>query len=139
MKLLCRSIVVLAAYLCAALLVATAFITYGFYSSNGIGWDANEVWFGLSVFVPTVSVYALPVALPVIVLTEIRKIGHWSIFAIAGFVLGLLLTIGFSEVPYRGINIELMLTMSMASIFGALIYWLVAWKLVHLPFRQIYE
>ena len=130
MRVLRRFVVVLMAYLSAAVVSAVAILAYGFFSSDGRGRDLNEVISGLLVLVPAASIYALPVALPVIVLTELRKGGHWAVFAIAGLVLGALLTIAFTEVPYQGIDFKLGAGMAVLSISGAMTYWLAAWRLL---------
>ena len=130
MRALRRFLVVLMAYLFAAFVGAAAILAYGFFSSDGRSWDLNEVLFGLLVLVPAASIYALPVALPVIVLTELRKLGHWAVFAIAGLVLGALLTIAFTEVPYQGPDFKLGVAMAVLSVSGAMTYWLAAWRIL---------
>lgn len=125
-----RFLVVLLAYLSAALVGVSAFLAYGFFASDGRGWDVNEIAFGFAVFVPVASIYALPISLPMILLTELRQVGHWAVFAISGIVLGVLLTITFTEIPYQGLNLELAVLMTILSFSGAMIYWLVAWRLL---------
>ena len=76
------------------------------------------------------AVYALPVAVPTILLSEWRRLVGMRAYAIAGIMLGLLLTIAFTEIPYRGFNYALAITMIGSSVSGALTYWLVAWRLL---------
>jgi hypothetical protein len=74
------------------------------------------------------AAYALPIALPVIVVTEIRGYGDWRIFAAAGTVLGVLLVFLFAEVPFEWLNLLITAPLVPLSIFAALIYWAIAWK-----------
>ncbi|MFM5885420.1 MAG: hypothetical protein ACKOQ3_08885 [Novosphingobium sp.] len=130
MSALRRLFVVMLAYLSAAAFCAGAFLAYGFISSDGSGWDFSEAVFGFAVFVAIALIYPLPVAIPVILLTELRRVSHWPVFVISGLVLSVLLTFAFTEVPYQGLNIFIAVTMTTLSLSGAMIYWLVAWKLL---------
>lgn len=126
MKRLRRALSVVVAYLCAAIVGVAVFLTYGYLSSSRVAWSVSDLVLGFSVFVPMAVIFALPVALPVILLSELKKIRHWALFTVAGLVLGALLTAALTEIPYRGFNVELALLLTIACIASAMTYWLIA-------------
>ena len=131
MRLLARFGVILLAYGCAVVIAALVIISLTALT-QGVSDNAQFSEFLLMfVFLGLIAaVYALPVAVPTIVLSEWRRVGRMRVFAIAGIMLGCLLTIALTEIPYRGFDYALVGTMIGSSVAGALTYWLVAWRLL---------
>ncbi len=76
------------------------------------------------------AVFAAPIALPVILFSEIRKVSSWLLFAAAGLISGLLLIVLITD------PVELLTTdMFVTSLFlgtttvAALTYWAITWRL----------
>jgi hypothetical protein len=126
-----RLLAVVTAYGCAV--IGAVLVLIGLFTiTQGVsdGAQTSELLIMLAFFGSIAAIYALPVAVPTIGLTEWKRVGSWTVFAAAGLVLGLLLTAAFTEIPYRSINFELAGTMIASSLTGAMTYWLVAWKLL---------
>ena len=126
-----RLLAVVTAYGCAAIGAVLALIVL-FSITQGVsdGAQASEFLIMVAFFGSVAAIYALPVAVPTIVLNEWKCWRHWTVYGVAGLLLGLLLTAAFTEIPYRDINFELAGTMIVSSLTGAMTYWLVAWKLL---------
>lgn len=122
-----RLLIVFAAYLCAALAAMAAIIAWGIATNGPFVLTARDVYFLLALLL-LAGAYALPIALPVIIWTEIRRLGGWRIFAAAGTVLGVLLTLGFAEIPLRWSHLAHVAPLIPISIVAALVYWWIAWR-----------
>ncbi|NQZ47270.1 MAG: hypothetical protein HRT63_07060 [Erythrobacter sp.] len=123
-----RLAIVALAYAGAVLAVALGFVGYALILSEGRDLlDPREIGFGLAVFGLFAATYALPVAVPVIAVTEWRRNGTFRVFLAAGAILGIVLAALFTEVPFTRVNWPLAAVMVTCAIGGSLIYWLVAW------------
>ena len=92
--------------------------------------------FGFIVSVFAGMILALPVALPVILITEQLEEGRWWIFAIAGLLLGLFVLFVLSAIIAEVMNFELVIVVMATSTFASIAYWFVAWRLfTHQPSR----
>ncbi|WP_423141172.1 hypothetical protein ACOYW6_10030 [Parablastomonas sp. CN1-191] len=124
-----RVIAVVLAYVAAALAVGAAFVAWG-VASDADGWTFGEIGSGIPLSGLMAAIYALPVAVPIILLTELSRAGHWFQFLLAGIALGVLLTLALTEVPYRGLDMELASMLMSLSLLGSMAYWLFAWRLL---------
>jgi len=95
--------------------------------------NAGEVLSALVFFTPLAATYALIVALPVIIFSEVKQLGDWKLFAAAGLILGVLVTGKLTGMPHRGADLGVMATMIGSASVGATTYWLIAWK--YLPLK----
>ena len=134
-----RVLIILFAYFCAAIAAAVlvlllSSIVNGEHPLMGIS-DLRVV----GTFTLIAAIYATPVALPVIIATEIRKIGNWPIFIGAGAFLGVLLTFLLTEVPFKPSNLLFSGIFFPSAVLAASIYWLVAWKWMPPPNREPIE
>ena len=79
-------------------------------------------------FASAASVYALPVALPIIGFTEFRKRGDWKVFALGGLGLGVAIAALFTEVPFSWQNFGYSIFILPIVFACVMTYWAVAWK-----------
>lgn len=126
-----RVFAVLLAFACAALMAPVLILAHSVVD-EGLSGDFS---IGVSLAVigllaVTAVIYALPVALPVIVATDWYGVGDWRIFAGAGVVLGTLMALLFTPVPFSWDEIELGFPFTLIAIVLACVmtYWAIAWK-----------
>lgn len=124
-----RVLIVLLAYACAALVAPALILVYG-TATSGVSESSfvSEFLFAFAFFGPIAAIYALPVSLPVIIATERRKRGDWRIFALAGIILGGIITILFTELPFSWSNLGYSAILLPIAFTCAMTYWAVAWK-----------
>jgi hypothetical protein len=124
-----RVLTALFAYACAAIAPTAIFLLFSWISEGQPAPIQNEtdVRIILAIILGA-AVYALPIALPVIIATEIRRYGDWKIFAGAGAILGGVLAFLFAEIPFDWSNLRSTAPLVPITIFAALVYWAVAWK-----------
>ncbi len=131
-----RVLVVLFAYACAALIAPLLLILHGTVMEGLSGnSEVSEFLLVFGFFGFIAAIYALPIALPVIIFTELRKRGDWKIFVLAGTVLGSIITVLFTEVPFSWSNFGFSIVILPIVTASVMTYWAVAWKL--LPPRAI--
>ena len=125
-----RLVVILVAYACAALVATIPILSLGLLESNALREPNISEFFKAVCFLCIIAAsYSMPIAVPVILITEWRKVASWRIFAGAGVILGIILSVLFTEVPFRGINYRFATTLLLSASAGAMAYWFVAWRL----------
>jgi uncharacterized protein YacL len=90
--------------------------------------EVSETLIFTTLFGSVAALYALPVAGPVIIFTELRKRGSWAVFALAGIVLGTIMTVLFTEVPFTWSNLSYSAVILPIVVACVLTYWAIAWK-----------
>ena len=124
-----RVLTVFFAYACAAIAaVATMVLSFGIAEGSPIAIRNETDVRIILMIILAAAVYALPIALPVIIATEIRRNANWKIFAAAGAVLGGLFAFLFAEIPFDWSNLRSTAPLVPIAILAALVYWVVAWK-----------
>lgn len=120
---------VLLAYACAAATSPLLLIGHGLLQEGpSSGFSPGTTGMIISYFAAIAAIYALPVALPVIIATEYYRRGDWWIFLSAGVALGLLMTALFTPVPYNRADFITAASLTPIVIVCVMIYWSVAWK-----------
>lgn len=125
-----RALVILFAYVCAAAMAPVLMVAYGAVT-EGVqgGWSVSGYLIVvLGFFTMSAAIYAFPVAVPVIALTELRKSGDWKVFALAGIAQGCILTVLFTEVPFSASSLADASALLPIVLACVMTYWLVAWK-----------
>ena len=128
-----RVLVVLLAYACAAAMAPVLLIAHGAVQGGFSGdFAAGVTVTVLGLFASIAAIYAVPVAVPVIVVTEWRGIGDWRIFAVSGVVLGGSIATLLAPVPFSWDSIDSDIVFVVPAIVVACVmtYWLVAWRLL---------
>lgn len=119
------------AYAAAVVVVALCFVGYAL--TFGLAQDLlnlREIGFGIVVFGLFAAACALPVAGPMIAMTEWNCNGTVRHFIGAGAVLGIVLAILFAGGPLKGGNWPLAAVMLTCAMVGSLTYWLIAWRIL---------
>lgn len=124
-----RVLIVLLAYACAAAMAPLLLFAYG-AATEGLSERAEvgETLIFTTLFGSVAAMYALPVAVPVIIFTEFRKRGSWTVFAFAGIVLGAMMTVLFTEVPFTWSSLSYSAFILPIVVACMMTYWTIAWK-----------
>ncbi|MEM6474625.1 MAG: hypothetical protein AAF687_00515 [Pseudomonadota bacterium] len=124
-----RLLTILFAYLCASLIAPMLLILHGVVTEGiSANFEVSEFFVIFGLFGAFAAAYALPVALPVIVTTELLKRGSWQIFAITGVGFGLVMTALFTEIPLSLANYGAALPILPIVFACVMTYWAVAWR-----------
>ena len=125
-----RVLTILFAYTCAVVVALFLIVLLGVLESGETFIPSVSDLRIAGLFVLAAAIYALPIALPVIIATEARKWGNWKIFIGAGAILGVLLTVLFTAVPFELSNLRFSAIFLPIATVAAFVYWAVAWKLM---------
>ncbi|MEM1194562.1 MAG: hypothetical protein AAGH57_00535 [Pseudomonadota bacterium] len=87
----------------------------------------SEFLFFFYFFGPIAALYAIPVAIPVIGVTEWKKRGEWWIFALVGLLFGVAMAALFTELPFDWTSFANSLFIMPIVLAWTITYWAVAW------------
>ena len=128
MSLFKRLLAIVIAYICSA--IASGIIIGAIFIGVIIQKDFVTIISGFAQLGSVTAIVAFPVALPIIAFAELQRTGPLRFFVGAGFFLGLLLTVLFSVFVFEEINFLFSVLIISSSLFGAVTYWLVGWRLL---------
>ena len=121
-----RPLVILTAYSCAVLAAVVPILAIGLMVSTTIrAPSTEELLYAVSLFACVAAIYALPVAIPVVAYTEIKGVGAIQIFLGSGLLLAILLS-----AVLGGGSFTFTTTLLSSTLAGAILYWLIAWKIL---------
>ena len=119
------------AYLAAAA-VGPSVLLLAIWVAEGFGDLAGSLLF-VSLGFAFAAVFAAPVALPVIVISELRGISGWWFFVVTGALAGLLIVLLTSEFPLGSEELADAILLVGAAVIAALTYWWLAGRTAKRP------